>query len=175
MSSTEIAVLVALGLVLIVTQVRTRPFGLRMLVVPMGVAGWLGYDYVYGAPTLANDLHLYLIAGAVGAGIGLLGGALTALRREPGAGAVLVRGSWIYVGLLVALLGARLAFAYYAEHGGAAQVRQFCIDHQITGQAPIVAALMLMIVATVLARAAVLLGRVALVSARPTGVSLTGY
>jgi hypothetical protein len=175
MSSTEIAVLVALGLVLIVSQVRTRPFGPRMLAVPVGVACWLGYGYVYGAPTIANDLHLYLVAGATGAGIGLLGGALTVVQVDPGAGVVLVRGSWIYAGLLAALLGGRLAFAYYAEHGGAAQVRRFCIDHQITGQAPIVAALMLMIVATILARAAVLLGRVALLSARPGGMSLAGY
>lgn len=175
MSTTEIAVLVAVGLVLIVTQVRTRPFGPRMLAVPVGVAVWLGYAYVYGAPTIANDLHLYLIAGAAGGGIGLLGGALTQVRREPGAGTLLVRGSWIYAGLLVALLGARLAFAWAATNAWRSQVVQFCIDHQITGQTPIVAALMLMIVATILARTAVLLGRVAMVSARPTGVSLAGY
>ncbi len=175
MSITEIAALVAVGLVLIANQVRTRPFGLRMLAVPVGVSGWLGYDYVYGAPTVYNDLHLYLIAGAVGAGIGLLGGALTGVRREPGTGMLLVRGSWIYAGLLVALLGARLAFAWAANNAWRSQVVQFCIDHQITGQIPIVAALMLMIVATILARAAVLLGRVAVVSARPTGVSLVGY
>ncbi|HWE63636.1 MAG TPA: hypothetical protein VHB98_18130, partial [Chloroflexota bacterium] len=156
MSITEIAVLVALGLVLIVNQVRTRPFGLRMLALPVGVAGWLGYDYVYGAPTIANDLRLYLIAGAVGGGIGLLGGGLTAVHRAPGTGTLLVRGSWIYAGLLVVLLGARLAFAWATNNAWRSQVVRFCIDHQITGQTPIVAALMLMIVATILARTALL-------------------
>jgi hypothetical protein len=175
MSTTEIAVLVALGLVLIVSQVRTRPFGLRMLAVPVGVACWLGYGYVYGAPTISNDLYLYLIAGAVGAGVGLLGGTLTEVQREPIGGTLLVRGSWIYAGLLVALLGARLAFAWAANNAWRSQIVQFCIDHQITGQTPIVAALMLMIVATILARTAVLLGRVAMVSARSSGVSLAGY
>lgn len=175
MSTTEIAVLVAVGIVLIVSQVRTRRLGLRMLVMPVGAACWLGYDYVYGAPTLANDLYLYVIAGTLGGGIGLLGGALAELRREPGTGMLLVRGSWVYAGLLVALLGGRLAFAWAVNNVWRTQVIQFCIDHQITGQTAIVAALMLMIVATIGARTAVVVGRAALVSTRPIGVSSAGY
>jgi hypothetical protein len=175
MDTTTIIILVGTGLFMTAQQLRARQFGLRLVALPIAVAVALWYYFLKGAPTLANDPDLYLICGGIGAAIGLLGGALTGVRREPGTGALVVQGSVVYAGLFLALLGSRLAFAYLVQHGWRSQVVQFCIDHRITGQAPIVAALMLMIVATIVARVAVVLGRVAVVSARPTVAALASY
>jgi hypothetical protein len=161
MSITTIGILVAVGLLLIANQLRARPFGARMLALPLGFGGYLAYQYVYGAPTIANDTTLYAVAGLAGAAVGLLGGALDAVSRDDSTGQVMVRAGIAYAAILVALIGGRLAFAWAADNAWHAQVVQFCIDHEITGQAPIVAALMLMLVATIAARTLVLLVRVA--------------
>jgi hypothetical protein len=171
MDTPRIIILCGLGLFLSAQQLTYRRFGLRLVAVPLAMAAGFWYFFVQGAPTLYNDMDLYLICGAVGAAIGLLGGILGSLRREPGTGALWVKGGVVYTGLFVLLLGARLAFAYLAEHGWHQQVVQFCLDHHITGQAPIEAAVMLMLVTTILARLAVLLARVAS-SQAATGTAL---
>lgn len=161
MSMTTIGILVAVGLLLIANQLRVRPFGARMLAVPLAFGGYLAYEYVYGAPTIANDTTLYVAAGLAGAAVGLLGGALAAVWRDDRGSQVMVRGGVAYAAILVALIAARLAFAWAADNAWKAQVVRFCIDHEITGQAPIVAALMLMLVATIAVRTLVLLARAA--------------
>jgi hypothetical protein len=111
-------------------------------------------------------MDLYLICGAIGAALGVVGGVLSSVRRDEAGAAWLVKGGVVYAGLLVALIAGRIGFAYYAENSGAAQVRQFSIDHGISGQAPIVAALMLMVITTILARLVVVLARLGYSSSR---------
>jgi hypothetical protein len=166
MDTTTIIILVAVGLLLSVQQLRYRRFGVRTLALPIVFAVVLWYAYVQGAPTIGNDIDLYLICGAIGAVLGLVGGVLSSMRRDQATGAWLVKGGAVYAGLLLALIGGRLGFAYYAENGGYAAVRQFSIDHAISGQAPIVAALILMVVTTILARLAVVLVRIGYSSAQ---------
>jgi hypothetical protein len=166
MDTSTIIILVAVGVLLSVQQLRYRRFGLRTLTLPIGFAVVLWYVYVWGAPTVANDLDLYLICGAGGGVLGLVGGVLSNIHRDEAGGAWLVKGGVVYAGLLVALIAGRIGFAYYAENSGAAQVRRFSIDHGISGQAPIVAALMLMVITTILARLVVVLVRLGYSSAR---------
>jgi hypothetical protein len=166
MDTTTIVILVAVGVLLSLQQLRYRRFGVRTLALPIVFAVVLWYAYVQGAPTVANDMDLYLICGAIGAALGVVGGVLSSMRRDEAGGALLVKGGAVYAGLLVALIAGRIGFAYYAEGGGAAQVRQFCIDHGISGQTPIVAALMLMVITTILARLVVVLTRLGYGSAR---------
>jgi hypothetical protein len=170
MDTQSIIILVAVSLLLTAQQLRYRPFGVRTLALPLVFAAVLWYAYVQGAPTIANDMGLYIICGAVGVALGLVGGALSSMRRDAATSAMLVKGGAVYAGLLVALIAGRLAFAYYAENGGVAQVRQFSIDHGISGQAPIVAALMLMVVTTILARLAVVLARMLYGSSHSTSL-----
>lgn len=167
MDTTTIIILVGVGLFLAIQQLRYRRFGLRTLALPIVLAGVLWYAYVQGAPTIANDMDVYLVCGAIGAVLGLVGGVLSSMRRDEESGTWLVKGGAVYAGLLLALIAGRLGFAYYAENGGYAQVRQFCIDHAISGQAPIVAALMLMVITTILARLVVVLVRLGYSSTRP--------
>jgi hypothetical protein len=173
MSITEIALLVTMGLTVIVLQLRAREFGLRTLAIPLAVGGWLSYSYIYGAPTLYSDPTLYAIAGLVGAAVGVVGGTLASIWRD--GNRIMVRGSAVYAGLLVALVGARLAFAWAAQNAWQVQIRQFCIEHQITGQAPIVAALMLMLVATITASVLIQCGRAAALHMSRTALPSASY
>jgi hypothetical protein len=166
MDTTTIVILVGVGLLLATQQLRYRRFGVRTLALPLVFAVVLWYAYVQGAPAIANDMDLYLICGAIGAALGLVGGVLSRVRHDAPKGVWLVKGGGVYAGLLVILIAGRIGFAYYAENSGAAQVRQFCIDHGISGQAPIVAALMLMVIATILARLAVVQVRLGYRSSR---------
>lgn len=159
MGTPTIIILVGVGLLLAMQQLRYRRVSVRTLALPIVVAGVLWYAYVQGAPTIGDDMDLYLICGAIGAALGLVGGVLSSVRQDEAGGAWLVKGGAVYAGLLLALIAGRLGFAYYAENGGYAQIRQFSIDHAISGQAPIVAALMLMVVTTILARLVVVLAR----------------
>jgi hypothetical protein len=115
-------------------------------------------------------MDLYLIGGTLGVALGLLAGTLTRLCRDARTGAMLVKGSLISAGIFLALIAARLGFAYYAENGGYGQVRQFCIDHAITSKAAIEAALMLPVVTNILARLVVVLARVTYAYAHASGL-----
>jgi hypothetical protein len=164
--TTTIISLVGVALAMTALQLRYRRFDLRNAALPLGMAAFLGYRYVLGAPTAGSDMDLYLIGGTVGVALGALAGMLTTLRPDARAGSLLVKGSLVSAGIFLALIAARLGFAYYAENGGYAQVRQFCLDHAITGKAAIEAALMLPVVTTVLVRLGLVLARVAYVSTR---------
>src|SRR5271165_5620268 len=92
MDTTTIIILVGVGLLLTVQQLRYRRLGLRTLALPIAVAAVLWYAYVQGAPTIANDMNLYLICGAIGAALGLVGGVLSSLRSDTATGELLVKG-----------------------------------------------------------------------------------
>jgi hypothetical protein len=160
MDVTTITILVGVALFMTALQLRYRRFDMRNAVYPLAVATFMWYRYVQGAPTGGSDMDLYLIGGTIGIVLGLLAGTLSNLRPDAATGTMLVKGSAISAGIFLALIAARLGFAYYAENGGYAQVRQFCIDHAVTGKPAIEAALMLPVVTNVLARLALVLARV---------------
>jgi hypothetical protein len=168
--TTTIIILVGVAVAMTALRLRYRRFDLRNAALPLGLAAFLGYRYVLGAPTTGSDMDLYLIGGTAGVTLGLLAGTLTSLRPDARAGGMLVKGSLVSAGIFLALIAARLGFAYYAEHGGYAQVRQFCIDHAITSRAAIEAALMLPVVTNVLVRLGLVLARVSYVSVRSGSV-----
>jgi hypothetical protein len=159
MSTPVIVILVAVALALMVRQSQDRPFTMKMVALPVALAGWLFAAYVHEAPTVYNDPDLYVLAGLAGGTVGLLGGVRTGVRRV--GDHVMVKGSRLYAALFLLLLAARLVFAWGADNAWHSQVVSFCIDHRISGQAPIVAALMLMLVATIAVRIVVVLARVA--------------
>jgi len=164
--TTTIIVLVGVAVAMTALQLRYRRFDLRNAALPLAMAAFFGYRYVLGAPTAGNDTDLYGIGGAVGVALGLPAGALSSLRPDARSGGMLVKGSLFSAGIFLALIAARLGFAYYAENGGYAAVRQFCIDHAITSKAAIEAALMLPVVTNVLVRLGLVLARVTYLSAR---------
>ena len=99
METSTIIILVAVGVLLSMQQLRYRRFGVRTLALPIVFAVVLWYAYVQGAPTIANDMDLYLICGAIGAALGVVGGVLSSVRRDQASGAWLVKGGAVKVTL----------------------------------------------------------------------------
>jgi hypothetical protein len=64
----------------------------------------------------------------------------------------LARAGWLAAGLWIAGVGARLVFAWAAEHGAGPSIGRFSVAHHITGADAWVAALVIMALADVLTR-----------------------
>ena len=102
-----------------------------------------------GAPVV-----LELAGVLAGAAMGAVGGLATRLRRGAD-GRALGRAGALAAGMWVAGVGARMAFAFAATHGAGPAIGRFSIAHHITGSDAWVAALVMMALADVLTRLAV--------------------
>jgi hypothetical protein len=155
MSTTEIAVFLAMAVAVMATQLGTRRFTLRRLVIPLAVAGYASFQYLHTIPTQGGDLDFIALATAAGAACGLLASWTMRVDRD-GAGSIITRAGLAYAAIWTLVLGGRLAFGYLAQHQWAGMVRQFSIDHAITGAAAWTDALVLMALAMVVTRTLVI-------------------
>jgi hypothetical protein len=154
MNNTTTYVVNALILVTVLRQVRGTELNLVNLLVPVAAVAFSAAVFLHSIPTAGNDLGLILALAGAGVLLGLLGG--LAVRIERGRGKVPVARAGL-AALLVLVIGpgARLAFAYGAQHVWGADVARFSRDHLITGQQAWVAALVLMALSEVVVRLAV--------------------
>jgi hypothetical protein len=111
----------------------------------------VGHSYIKSIPTAGNDLVLIGALAATGLGLGYLNGRLTHLRRGDD-GTPLAKASAAAAVLWVAGVGARMAFAYVAQHGAGHAIASFSAAHGITGAAAWTDALVLMALGEVVAR-----------------------
>jgi hypothetical protein len=140
---------------LVVRQIRQTRLGLVNLILPvLLVAGAAAY-YLRSVPTAGNDLALDITLAAVGAVLGALCAVATRIRRGAD-GVALARAGWIAAILWVVGIGARMAFAYASDHGSGPAIARFSAAHSITSADAWVAALVMMALAEVIARLAVL-------------------
>jgi hypothetical protein len=138
---------------LVLRQMRERELDRRGVIVPLALVFFVGSQYLHTVPTAGNDLVLIVVLASIGLTLGVLGGFATSVRLGEN-GAALARVGWIGVGLLVAGIGSRMAFAFAVGHGFEPTIRSFSIAHQITKAAwPV--ALVLMALVEVGARIAV--------------------
>ncbi len=144
----------ALVLVVLV-QMRERRLDRMMILLPLALVGVAAAVYLHTIPTAGNDLALILGLTGVGAVMGAVAGVLTHVRPGDG-GAALVRAGYGAAVVWIVGVGARMGFAYAADHGAGASIASFSRAHQITGGAAWTAALVLMALATVIARVGVL-------------------
>jgi hypothetical protein len=145
----------AILVLLVLRQIRETRLGLVQLILPvLLVAGAAAY-YLRSVPTAGNDLALELTLAAVGAVLGALCAVATRLRRGPD-GVALARAGWIAAILWIVGIGARMVFAYASDHGSGPAIARFSVAHSITSADAWVAALVLMALAEVIARLAVL-------------------
>jgi hypothetical protein len=119
---------------LVLRQARERELDRRSVTVPLVLMSIVGTQYLRSFPTVGNDLLLIVALAAVGLALGILGGLATHVRAA-GDGVALARVGWIAGVLLVAGIGARIAFAFAVSHGFESSVRSFSIGHQITAAA----------------------------------------
>jgi hypothetical protein len=133
-----------------------RLAGINMLI-PFAVVAYVVPRYLQSVPTSGNGLVLVVLGTAAGLTLGSLCGVYSLVYRG-GDGALFIRATRAAAVLWVLGVGARLAFELYAQHGGGPAIASFSAAHSLTMQAWI-AALILMALAEVVSRTAVVLVR----------------
>ena len=144
----------ALLVLLVVRQVREHQLDLRALAVPVLAVAGAAVMFLHSVPGGGSDIALDLLCVSAGAAMGAIGGLATRLRlgadgRPVGRAGVLAAGMWI------AGVGARMMFYFAATHGAGPAIAAFSIAHHITSSAAWTAALVMMALADVLTRLAV--------------------
>jgi hypothetical protein len=138
----------------VLRQVRESRLSVRGMALPVVIVGWAVFHYLHSIPTAGHDLELLGALAGIGALLGLLSGAATRVRVHEGH--AYIRAGVLAGALWVVGVGFRLAFQLFAEHGGADTIARFSVAHDITSDTAWVAALVLMAVAEVVARLAVI-------------------
>ena len=111
--------------------------------------------FLHSVPAGGNDIALELACVLAGAAMGAIGGLATRLRLGAD-GRALGRAGWLAAGMWIGGVGARLAFAVAASNGAGPAIARFSVAHHITGSAAWIAALVMMALADVLTRLAVI-------------------
>jgi hypothetical protein len=142
-------------ILLVIRQIREHPLDARSLATPVLAVGAAAVMFLHTIPAGGSDLVLEAAAVAAGAAMGAIGGLATRLRlgadgRPLGRAGILAASMWI------GGVGARLAFAIAAGNGAGPAIARFSIAHHITGSAAWIAALVMMALADVLTRLAVI-------------------
>jgi hypothetical protein len=157
-------------ILLVIRQIREHPLDVRSLAVPVLAVGAAAVMFLHSVPAGGSDLALEAAAVAAGAAMGAIGGLATRLRlgadgRPLGRAGVLAASMW------VGGVGARLAFAIAAGNGAGPTIARMSIAHQITGSSAWVAALVMMALADVLTRLAVIYLRGRRLAAAPAAAA----
>jgi hypothetical protein len=144
----------ALLVLLVVRQVREHQLDLRALAVPVLAVAAAAVMFLHSVPGGGSDIALDLLGVSAGAAMGAIGGLATRLR--PGVdGRPLGRAGALAAGMWIGGVGARMVFYFAATHGAGPAIAAFSISHHITGSAAWTAALVMMALADVLTRLAV--------------------
>ena len=144
----------ALFILLVVRQIREHQLDARALAVPVLAVAAAAVMFLHAVPSDGSDITLDLACASAGAAMGAIGGLATRLRpgadsRPLGRAGVLAASMWI------AGVGARMVFYFAATHGAGPAIAAFSIAHHITGSGAWTAALVMMALADVTARLAV--------------------
>ena len=147
--------LLSLALIgLVLRQLRERPLTAAGLLWPLPLVLYAAITNLHALPT-GPSLNFTLLLGLLGLTLGLLCGLFT--RVYLGKNAVLARATGLAAALWIVGVGSRLAFALYAEHGGATIAR--LSERLHLTQSAWVAGLLLMSLSEVLGRSAALFWR----------------
>jgi hypothetical protein len=144
----------ALLVLLVVRQIREHQLDARALAVPVLAVAAAAIMFLHAVPGGGSDLALDLACVLAGAAMGAIGGLATRLRLAAD-GRPLGRAGTLAAGMWIAGVGARMAFYFAATHGAGPAIAAFSISHHITGSAAWTAALVMMALADVLTRLAV--------------------
>jgi hypothetical protein len=142
-------------ILLVIRQIREHPLDVRSLAVPVLAVGAAAVMFLHSIPAGGSDLALEAAGVAVGAAMGAIGGLATRLRLGAG-GRPLGRAGVLAASMWIGGVGARLAFAIAAGNGAGPAIARFSVAHHITGSNAWIAALVMMALADVLTRLAVI-------------------
>jgi len=144
----------AILVLMVIRQLRENSLALRALAVPVLAVAAAAVMFLHSVRIGGSDIALELLGVMAGAAMGAIGGLATRLRRGAD-GRPLGRAGALAAGMWVAGVGARMAFAFAATHGAGPAIGRFSLAHHITGSGAWVAALVMMALADVLTRLAV--------------------
>jgi hypothetical protein len=145
----------AILVLLVIRQIRETRLDLSNLVLPVLLVGAAAAYYLRSVPTAGHDVLLDVTLGSIGLVLGALCALATRVRRGTD-GTALAKAGVVAAVLWVIGIGARMAFAFWSDHGGGPHIASFSVAHQITGASAWVAGLVIMALAEVLARLAIL-------------------
>ncbi len=165
MSTLDITLNLAILALMILTQVGTRDWNPRKLILPFGLVVAAGSYFLPGLPTIGNDVKLDVVGVAAGIAFGLLAATLVDVRRTQD-GKILTHAGIGYVSVWTAVIAARMLFAWGADHAWPDQIRDFSIQHLITGADAWRTAFVLMALAMVCTRSLVTAARATYVGSR---------
>jgi hypothetical protein len=155
---------------IVLLQIRGRRISARSLALPIGIVAFAAVDYLHGVPTTGNNFILVLAGAVTGLVLGIGCGLATKVFRGSG-GAAIAKAGPVAAVLWLAGISARLAFAEYGSHGGQAAIARFSAAHHITSAQAWVACLVLMALAEVLSRTAVIAFRYRALGADPSAAA----
>jgi hypothetical protein len=144
----------ALLVLLVIRQIREHQLDARALAVPVLAVAAAAVMFLHAVPGGGSDITLDLLCTSAGAAMGAISGLATRLRPGPG-GRPLGRAGTLAAGMWIAGVGARMIFYFAATHGAGPAIAHFSIAHHITGPGAWTAALVMMALADVLTRLAV--------------------
>lgn len=149
-------VLDAVLVLVVVFQIRGRALSLRQLVLPIAIVAYFAFDYLKTFPTSGNDVLMAVAGGLLGVVLGAGCGLTTTVAPRADGVPVAKAGALAAAFWLFGMCG-RMFFQIWVEHGGgAAAVGAFSEANGITSSATWADCLVLMALAEVLGRTAVL-------------------
>jgi len=145
-------------ILIVLRQVRESRLDRRAVLLPLAIVAFVAHSYLHSIPTSGNNMILIGGLTAVGITLGVVGALATRVRSDGGR-YPLVKAGWLSAGLWVASMGARMAFAIWANTtSGGDTLGRFSIQHHISADAW-TAALVLMALGEVISRVGLLVLR----------------
>jgi hypothetical protein len=144
----------ALLVLLVVRQIREHRLDARALAVPVLAVAAAAVMFLHSVPGSSSDITLDLACVLAGAAMGAVGGLATRLRRGAD-GRPLGRAGALAAGMWVTGVGARMVFFFAAPHGAGPAIAALSAAYHLTGPGAWTAALVMMALADVLTRLAV--------------------
>jgi hypothetical protein len=142
----------------VLRQLRGRHLTWLGLSWPIAAVVWAAITYLRGFPAGGNNTALVVAGVIAGVVLGALCGWLSRVYSDSES-RVIVRATGLAALMWTVGTGSRLAFEFFAEHGGYPQIEAFDRAHQIAGTRTWATCLILMALAEVLARTAFLAPR----------------
>jgi hypothetical protein len=160
-TAAELAINLALLVAVVFTQLGRRVVTRRRFTIPLLIVGLAGFEYLQGAPVGGDDLPFYAVGAAAGALFAFIASRFVRVGRDE-RGAIVASTGAMYAVVWLVVIGGRIAFAEAATHTSFGQtVGSFSRAEMITGSDAWRAMFVLMALAMVLTRIAILAGRTA--------------